>query len=127
MHRSLSLLAPPSILLSALFPLLHAQSSSLLPGCEVNPDVQNVIDRELDPKVLDRMTFPDRLALEKKTLKGLISHTRESLNPTPNCEICCINMIPMSIQSCATAGSRWEMSIRTTQWRFCWQAQRSME
>jgi thiol-disulfide isomerase/thioredoxin len=81
MHRSLSLLAPPSILLSALFPLLHAQSSSLLPGCEVNPDVQNVIDRELDPKVLDRMTFPDRLALEKKTLKDLISQYPRELEP----------------------------------------------
>lgn len=73
MHRSLSLLTPPLVLLFCLFPVLNAQSSSRLPGCEVNPDVQNVLDRELDPKLLDTMTFPDRLALERRTLEALSS------------------------------------------------------
>lgn len=78
MRRSLSLSAPFVALLSALLPPLHGQSSPQLPGCEVNPAVQKVIDRELDAKVLDAMTFADRLALERRTLEGLIaSHPRE--------------------------------------------------
>jgi hypothetical protein len=59
MHRSLLLLTPLLVLLSGLSPVLHAQSSLRLPGCEVNPDVQNVIDRELDAKLLDGMTFAE--------------------------------------------------------------------
>jgi hypothetical protein len=81
MHRSFSLLTPLLVFLSGLFGVLDAQSSSRLPGCEVNPDVQNVIDRELDPKLLDRMTFPDRLALERKTLEELISKYPRELEP----------------------------------------------
>ena len=81
MNRSLSLLAPLLLLLSGLLPALGAQSSPPLPGCEVNPDVQHVIDRELDPKLLDKMTFADRLALESKTLEELIAKYPRELEP----------------------------------------------
>ena len=81
MHRSLSLLTPLLVLLSGLVPVVNAQSSSRLPRCEVNPDVQNVTDRELDPKLLDGMTFAARLALERKTLKALISKYPRELEP----------------------------------------------
>ncbi len=81
MHRSLSLLTSLLVLLFGLFPVLDAQSTPRLPGCEVNRDVRNVIDRELDPKLLDRMTFPNLLALERKTLEGLISKYPRELEP----------------------------------------------
>src|SRR5580658_4189414 len=81
MHRSLSLLTPLLVLLSGLLPALHAQSSSLLPGCEVNPDLQNVLDRELDAKLLDRMPFADRFPLERNTLEALISKYPRELEP----------------------------------------------
>jgi thiol-disulfide isomerase/thioredoxin len=81
MRRFLSLSTPFLVLLSGFLPVLHAQSSPRLPGCEGNPGVQNVIDRELDPKLLDRMTFADRLALERRTLEGLISKDPRELEP----------------------------------------------
>jgi thiol-disulfide isomerase/thioredoxin len=81
MHRSLSLVTPLLVLLSGLLPVLYAQSSPRLPGCEVNPDVQNVIDRELDPKLLDGMTFADHFALERNTLEELISKDPRELEP----------------------------------------------
>lgn len=81
MRRSPSLLAPLLITLFGVSPGLNAQTSSRLPGCEVNPDVQNVINRQLDPKLLDRMTFADRLALERSTLEGLISEHPRELEP----------------------------------------------
>ncbi|WP_158822292.1 TlpA disulfide reductase family protein [Granulicella sp. S156] len=81
MHRSLSLLPPLLVLLSGLSPVLKAQSSSRLPGCEVNPDVQNVIDQKLDSKLLDGMTFVDRLALQRKTLEALIAQYPRELEP----------------------------------------------
>jgi thiol-disulfide isomerase/thioredoxin len=81
MHRSLSLLAQLFVLLSGLSPALHAQSSLRLPGCEVNSDVQNVIDRKLDAKQLDEMTFANRFALQRKTLEELISEYPRELVP----------------------------------------------
>ncbi len=81
MRRSLSLLTPLLVLLSGLLPPLHGQSSSSLPGCEVSPDVQSVLDRELDPKLLDRMPFADRFPLERNTLEALISKYPRDLEP----------------------------------------------
>lgn len=81
MHRSISLLSPLLVLLSGLSPALRAQSSSRLPGCEVNPDVQKVIDQKLDSKLLDGMTFVDRLALQRKTLEALIAQYPRELEP----------------------------------------------
>ncbi|MGB9032363.1 MAG: TlpA disulfide reductase family protein [Acidobacteriaceae bacterium] len=81
MRRALPLLASLLVLLSGLLPPLHAQSSARLPGCEVNPDVQNVIDRELDPKLLDRMPFADRFPRERNTLEALISKYPRELEP----------------------------------------------
>jgi thiol-disulfide isomerase/thioredoxin len=81
MHRSLSLLTLLLIFLFGSSLGLNAQTSSRLPGCEVSPDVQNVIDRELDPKLLDRMTFADRFALQRKTLEALISKYPRELEP----------------------------------------------
>jgi thiol-disulfide isomerase/thioredoxin len=81
MRRSLSLLTLLLVFLSGLLPVLYAQSSSRLQGCEANPEVRKVIDRELDPELLDRMTFADRLALERKTLEGLISKYPREFEP----------------------------------------------
>jgi hypothetical protein len=81
MYRSLSLLTPLLVLLYGLSPVLHAQSSPRLPGCEVNPAVQNVIDRELNAKQLNKMTFADRFALQRSTLEELISKYPRELEP----------------------------------------------
>lgn len=81
MHRSLSPLTPLLVLLSGLMPVLNAQSPARLPGCEINPDVQSVLDRQLDPKLLDRMPFADRFPLERNTLEALTSKYPRELEP----------------------------------------------
>jgi len=77
--RRPSLVLP--LLVLGLVPAIHAQSSYQLPGCEVNPQVQNVIDRDLSPTLLDRMTFADRLAFERETLERLIAQYPRELEP----------------------------------------------
>jgi thiol-disulfide isomerase/thioredoxin len=67
--------------LSGFLPALHAEASSTLQSCEGNPHVQNALQQELDPKVLERMTFADRLVLERTTLEGLISKYPRELAP----------------------------------------------
>jgi len=81
MHRSLALLAPLLMFVLGLSPGLGAQTSLRLPGCEVNPGVQDAIDRNLDQKLLDSMTFADRMALERRTLEGLIAKYPRELEP----------------------------------------------
>jgi thiol-disulfide isomerase/thioredoxin len=76
-----SLLTSPMILLCGLLPVLHAQPSTRVAGCEVNRDVQKVIERELDPKALDAMAFADRFSLERKTLEELILRYPAELEP----------------------------------------------
>lgn len=74
-----SLVAP--LLVLGLLPAVHAASSYQLPGCEVNPQVQKVIDRDLNPTQLDRMTFADRFAFERRILERLIFQYPRELEP----------------------------------------------
>lgn len=113
MRRSLSLLTPLLVLLSGLLPPLHGQSSSSLPGCEVSPDVQSVLDRELDPKLLDRMPFADRFPLERNTLEALISKYPRDLEPYTRLRDLFFDSLRRSMRTCATAGSKWGGSTRT--------------
>ncbi|HTW47959.1 MAG TPA: TlpA disulfide reductase family protein [Acidobacteriaceae bacterium] len=98
MRRSLSLATPLLVLLFGLLPGLNAESSPRLPGCEVNPGVQSVIDRELDPKLLDRMTFANRFALQRRTLEELISEYPRELEPYTELRYLLIQYAPDEFQ-----------------------------
>jgi thiol-disulfide isomerase/thioredoxin len=81
MHRSSSLLLPLLLLPSCLPAALHAQSTLRLPGCEVDPEVQRVLDTTLDRERLDAMPFAERFALQQKTLEELIAKYPRELEP----------------------------------------------
>lgn len=81
MNRSLSLAPPFLMILSGLVSVGHSQTSMQLPGCEVNPAAHRAMDRDLDPAALDRMTYADRIAFERRTLEGLIAQYPRELAP----------------------------------------------
>ena len=63
-----------------LFPV-QAQSARSLPGCEAAPEVRKVLDKKLDPNLLDKMKLPERVALERQVLDDLITKYPRELEP----------------------------------------------
>ncbi len=61
--------------------LSKAQPTLPLPGCETSPEVREVLDKKLDSKLLDRMKFGERLALERRTLEDLIARYPREFEP----------------------------------------------
>jgi thiol-disulfide isomerase/thioredoxin len=66
--------------LSNSFPA-RAQSARSLPGCETAPAVRKILDEKLDPKILDKMKLPERVALERQVLDDLIAKHPRELEP----------------------------------------------
>lgn len=80
-RRSVLLVTALFVVLTGFVPTLDGETPMRLPGCAVNPKVQKVLDSELNWQALDRMTFADRMALQKKTLEGLIAQYPRELAP----------------------------------------------
>jgi len=59
----------------------HAQRKLPLPGCEPLPEVRKALEDRLDPKLLDRMKFPDRVARKRNMLEELIAKYPRELAP----------------------------------------------
>ena len=77
-------LSGATILMAGIFSgsiLSKAQTALPLPGCETSPEVRQVIDDQLDYKVLDGMKYPERLAYERKVLEDLIAKYPRELEP----------------------------------------------
>ena len=53
--------------------LSHAQTAQALLACEAAPEVRKALEDQLDPRSLDTMKFPDRLAYERRVLEELIA------------------------------------------------------
>ena len=77
-------LSGATILMAGIFSgsiLSKAQTVLPLPGCETRPEVRQVIDDQLDYKVLDGMKYPERLAYERKVIEDLIAKYPRELEP----------------------------------------------
>ena len=59
----------------------RAQSAQSLPGCETAPAVRKILDEKLDPKALDKMKLPERVALERQVPDDLIAKYPRELEP----------------------------------------------
>jgi thiol-disulfide isomerase/thioredoxin len=59
----------------------QAQSARSLPGCETAPEVRQVLDKKLDPNLLDKMKLPQRVALERQVLEDLIARYPREIEP----------------------------------------------
>lgn len=59
----------------------QGQSARSLPGCETAPEVRKVLDKKLDPKLLDKMKRPERVTLEREVLNDLIAEHPRELEP----------------------------------------------
>ena len=64
--------------------LAQAQRSRSLPGCETAPEVRKILDEKLDPKMLDKMKIPERVAWERQVLQDLIARYPRELEPYQN-------------------------------------------
>jgi thiol-disulfide isomerase/thioredoxin len=70
-----------AVLLAAGCPALFAQASLALPGCEVRPEVRQVIDDKLSNKVVENMKFTEQLTLKRQVLGELIAKYPRALEP----------------------------------------------
>ena len=80
-RRSVLLVVPLFVLLTGFVPAVCGETPMRLARCAVNPDVQKLLDSELDGQALNRMSFADRMALQRKTLEGLIAQYPRELTP----------------------------------------------
>lgn len=60
---------------------LHAQPSLPLPRCEAAPEVRKIMQEKLDPDMLDKMKFADRLAYQRQVLEDLMVRYPRELKP----------------------------------------------
>ena len=72
---------PAAVLLIAACPALFAQSSADLPGCEVRPEVRQVLDAKLSEKALRNLKFTEQNALRSQVLEELIAQYPRELEP----------------------------------------------
>jgi len=70
-----------AVVVGAACQALFAQSPLTLPGCEIRPEVRQVIEDKLDDKTLDNMKFTERLALKHQVLEDLIARYPRELEP----------------------------------------------
>ena len=59
----------------------RAQTVLALPDCETRPEVRQVIDDQLDYKLMDGMKYTERLAYQRKVLVDLIAKYPRELEP----------------------------------------------
>ena len=72
---------PAAVLLIAASPALFAQSSAAVPGCEVRPEVRQVLDAKLSEKALRNLKFSEQNALRTQVLEELIAQYPRELEP----------------------------------------------
>lgn len=77
MYWSTAGLVAPALLSVA----LTAQNALPLPGCETTPRVREILDEKLDPKILDKLKLPERIAVERQVLEDLIARYPRELEP----------------------------------------------
>jgi hypothetical protein len=77
MYWSVATLVAPALLSG----VLTAQDALPLPGCETAPRVRKILDEKLDPKLLDKLKLPERIALERQVLEDLIARYPRELEP----------------------------------------------
>ncbi len=73
--------APAAVLLLAACPVLFAQSSAALPGCEVRLEVREVLEVKLSEQALRNLKFNEQNALRSQVLEELIAQYPRELEP----------------------------------------------
>jgi len=72
---------PAAVLFLAACPVLFAQSSAALPGCEVRPEVRQVLEVKLSEETLKNLKFTEQNALRRQVLEDLIAQYPGELEP----------------------------------------------
>ena len=70
-----------AVLSIAASPVLFAQSSAALPGCEPRPEVRQVLNEKLSEKTLQEIKFTERVAFRRQVLEGLIAQYPREVEP----------------------------------------------
>src|ERR1700722_7173716 len=87
----------------------QAQAVLPLPGCEATPDVRKIMDEKLEPNLLDKMKFVERLAYKRKALEDLMARYPRELEPFVSYSNLMSNYAP---EEYASVRDRWVQSAK---------------